>query len=145
MVIALVACAAHKQTKPAPAAQLYTSTLFRLAATYAKHNADAWYVLSAKHGLVSPEQVIAPYDVVLTAFCRTQRMVWAKHIADALLPRINPAEDSLVMLAGRAYREPLIPLFTAQGIAVTIPMEGLGIGMQLAWLKDQLRSKTWQH
>src|SRR5690606_13413659 len=55
--IALVSCVSSKEPHAAPARDLYTSALFRKARAYAERNADAWYILSAKYGLVDPNRV----------------------------------------------------------------------------------------
>jgi hypothetical protein len=43
-----------------------------------------------------------------------------------------------LILAGKAYREHIVPFLKPD--AVEIPLEGLGIGEQLAWLNDRLES-----
>jgi hypothetical protein len=48
--------------------------------------------------------------------------------------------DHVVFLAGIKYRENLIDPIREMGCSVEIPMEGLGIGKQLSWLKQQLES-----
>lgn len=63
--VALVACVAGKLEEPAAAEDLYTSVWFRYARAYAIQHADRWFVLSAKHGLVRPDQRIGPYDETL--------------------------------------------------------------------------------
>jgi diadenosine tetraphosphate (Ap4A) HIT family hydrolase len=62
--ITLVACCGPKLTKPAPAADLFVSSLFKKDRTHAERR-GRWFVLSALHGLVDPTEVIAPYDVTL--------------------------------------------------------------------------------
>ena len=52
MRVALVSCVKSRRPEPAPARDLYTSPLFRAMRRYAESHADAWYILSAKHGLV---------------------------------------------------------------------------------------------
>lgn len=62
--IALVGCTKGKLPARAPARDLYVGDLFAKARAYAQ-TFDAWYVLSARHGLVLPDEVIEPYDVTL--------------------------------------------------------------------------------
>jgi len=45
----------------------------------------------------------------------------------------------VVFLAGIKYRENLIGPIREMGCSVKVPMEGLGIGEQKRWLKQQLR------
>jgi hypothetical protein len=67
MDIGLVACSRLKADRPLPARELYVSPLFRAARAYAerRYGSECWLILSAKHGLVDPETVLAPYDVTL--------------------------------------------------------------------------------
>ena len=58
----LVACVSQKKETCDQAQYLYTSALFTKARAYALRHADRWYILSAKHGLVPPEEVIDPYE-----------------------------------------------------------------------------------
>src|SRR3546814_7260194 len=61
----LVACVAAKLDRPAPARDLYASPWFQKARAYVERQGGAWFILSAKHGLIAPETVIAPYDETL--------------------------------------------------------------------------------
>jgi hypothetical protein len=64
--LALVACVKTKQPQPAKAKDLYTSPWFTSTrALVERHNAH-WLILSAKYGLLEPEQTVAPYELTLT-------------------------------------------------------------------------------
>lgn len=57
--IALIACASKKKPYRAKARELYDSDLFRLSLRFAEEmEPDEIYILSAKHGLLHPDQVI---------------------------------------------------------------------------------------
>lgn len=58
--IVLVGCAAKKLDYRAPARELHTFQLFRSARMWAEREGDAWYILSALHGLVPPDRVLQP-------------------------------------------------------------------------------------
>ena len=131
--LALVACASRKRTVPAPAADLYVSDLFRKARAHAERNSDAWFVLSAQHGLVEPGAVLEPYDVTLNGVGVSERASWADRVWNRLEPLVEQG-DTVIFLAGARYREGLVARLEAQGVRVEVPMEGLGIGEQLAWL-----------
>lgn len=133
--IALVSCVSSKEPHAAPARDLYTSALFRKAREYAERNADAWYVLSAKYGLVDPNRVIEPYDVTLNRMGVAQRRAWAAKVRLELEKVVRPG-DTVVMLAGAHYREGLMGALRARGVRVEVPMQGLGIGKQLQWLSQ---------
>jgi uncharacterized protein DUF6884 len=60
--VGLVACASTKAASPQPARLLYRSELFRRASEYAAATYDHWFILSARHYLVHPDERLAPYD-----------------------------------------------------------------------------------
>jgi hypothetical protein len=71
--VALVSCGSRKLEHPAPARELCTSNLFRLAAVYAERYFDRWYIVSALHSLLTPEQVVAPYEFSLATLRMRER------------------------------------------------------------------------
>ena len=137
MVILLLSCVARKQPAPAPAKELYISAWFRKARCYADRTGQPWFVLSAKHGLVNPDDVISPYDLTLNTMPVADRRQWAGRVLNQLEPHLDGV-GSVVFLAGRRYREFLEPSLRGRGLAVSVPLEGLGIGKQLRWLTEML-------
>jgi len=131
--VALVACASAKRSEPALAADVYVSSLFVKARTYAERHASAWYVLSAKHGLVEAATVIEPYDVTLNTMGVRMRRAWAALVSEQLEGVVRSG-DRVIMLAGARYRDGIVPGLRARRVRVEIPLEGLRIGEQLAWL-----------
>lgn len=61
----IVPCSATKGDRPAAARDLYQSVYFRQALAAAEAQADRVLILSAKHGLIDPDQVIAPYELTM--------------------------------------------------------------------------------
>lgn len=134
--IALVACVKSKSAQPKPAKELYTSTLFKGTSAYAREVSDQWFILSAKYGLLKPDQIIAPYEKTLNTMPAAERRAWAQTVIRDLRKWVNPG-DEIIFLAGKRYREYLIPSLERIGCRITIPMEGLTFGKQLSWLKDR--------
>jgi len=63
-------------TGAAPARFLYTGDLFRASVKWAESWDLPWVVLSAAHGIVGPDQVLAPYDVsLISQALRTDRLI----------------------------------------------------------------------
>jgi hypothetical protein len=141
--IALVACVKEKSHMPMPARDLFISNWFRRASAYAMRVADEWYILSAKYGLVAPDTVIEPYDEPLNRMPVAARRAWAKCVLEDLDRVLQPG-DQVMILAGKKYRENLVNPIQQMGCSVEIPMEGLRIGEQLRWLKQQLE-RNWLH
>ena len=137
MAIHLLSCVGRKQPVPAPARDLYTSSWFCKARSYAESTGQPWFVLSAKHGLVHPGEVISPYDLTLNTMPVADRRQWASRVLTQLGPYLGGVE-SVVLLAGQRYREFLEPSLRSRGLLVSVPMEGLRIGEQLRWLTKAL-------
>jgi hypothetical protein len=131
--IALVACSRHKADRPLPARELYVSPLFRAARAYAEqhYGPDHWLILSARHGLVHPDQVLASYDLSLRQLTAAEREAWGDRVAVELTDRF-PAGTVLWFHAGALYRAAIAPVVAHQ---VREPLAGLGIGQQLAWYR----------
>lgn len=131
--VALVSCVKSKLPRSAPAAELYISPLFKGLRAYAEKMADDWFILSAEHGLLAPDQVIDPYEKTLNTAGVAERRRWAERVQEQLRERLLPGCD-VVILAGQRYREHLVPFLSERGHNVTIPLEGLQMGQQLQWL-----------
>lgn len=140
--ITLVACVKQKEATATKAKDLYKSQLFKGCRTWAQNpqNSDSWFILSARHGLVRPDDVLHPYNVTLSNATLNMRKAWAEKTAEQLLPYLQPWDD-VTFLAGIKYREPLLQMLQEllPQVRFIIPMEGKGIGRQLQWLRDQNR------
>lgn len=136
MKVVLVACVGKKSSYAAMARDLYQSTWFKKARRYAEVVGDEWYILSAKHGLLEPTEVVAPYDLTLRDYTFRRRTLWAVGVIGQLRDEI-PLHWEVVVLAGRDYYEPLVQVL-GNSYVVTVPMSGMGIGKQLAWLNQQV-------
>lgn len=132
--IALIACGSKKRDEPAPAGELYQSALFRKSLRYIEQvvEPDDAFVLSAKHHLLPLDEVVAPYDRTLNRMNADERRAWARQLLDQLRERADLDEDRFTVLAGKKYREYLVPHLAR----VEVPLEGLGIGEQLQFLSE---------
>jgi len=137
--ISLVSCVKSKLKSPAPAQDLYVSTLFKSMKRYALENTDGWFILSAEHGLLRPSQIIAPYERTLKTMPKRDRVEWAERVQRQLL-EVLPASATVVILAGEDYRGGLVPFLNKHGFIIEVPMKGLKFGPQLRWLKEHFRN-----
>lgn len=132
--IVLISCVSKKKNCVAKAEDLYQSALFKGALKYAKAmNADRIYILSALHGLLELHQKIAPYNKTLNTMKAKERKEWSEKVIRQLIEeRLDLEQDIFIFLAGKKYRE-----YLAEEIGkVQVPMEGLTIGKQLKFLKE---------
>ncbi|MEX0663315.1 MAG: DUF6884 domain-containing protein [Acidimicrobiia bacterium] len=140
--IGLVGCVKVKASKPLAAADLYLSTLFQGRRSYVESSCDEWWILSAKHGLVDPGDVLAPYDVTLKDASRVERRRWSQSVLHDVDERVHPVVgDVFEVHAGAEYRDfGLLQGLEDRGCEVVIPTQGLGIGRQLQFYKQHQRS-----
>lgn len=131
--IGLVGCVKRKAGSPRPAKDLYTSTLFRGRRSYVEHSCDEWWILSAEHGLVDPEEILAPYDTTLKDMSRAFRRRWSATVLEAIDARIAPHPGDIFEIhAGADYRDfGLVAGLRARRYTVVNPTEGMPIGRQL--------------
>lgn len=139
--IGLVACCAKKLDEAAPARDLYQSQLFILSRAYVETRCDEWAILSAKHGLVMPDQAIEPYNLSLHDLTIPERRDWARRVAYQISDRYRKflTTARFIVLAGASYRRPFRDVLDL-GDQVEIPLQGLGIGKQVQWLiREQMQ------
>jgi hypothetical protein len=125
----LVSCVGLKAPGACCARDLYRSPWFLKARAYVEAAGGPWFILSAAHGLVRPDEVIAPYDCTLNAMHAPARRAWGARVV-AQLRDVLPSSGEVVLLAGERYRAPLLAHL---GDRAQVPMRGLGIGEQLQW------------
>jgi hypothetical protein len=136
--IVLVSCVKSKRQVASAAKDLYVSPLFLGMRRYAERLGAHWFILSAEHGLLEPDQVVAPYERTLLKMRKIERAEWATRVQAKLIELLPPHSD-VVLLAGERYREELLPFLNLNGFSVQVPMAGLSLGRQLQWLKEHAR------
>lgn len=128
--VVLIACSASKCPARAPARHLYTGHLFRASVRYAEAAGLPWAVLSAKHGLLLPDDVTEPYDYTLKAMRETKRVVWGMICVLDLFRRLGHPYRT-VILAPELYRAPVESQLLQRHVPIVeTPLAGLGIGQQ---------------
>jgi hypothetical protein len=135
MRIGLVGCVKSKLPHAAPARDLYTSALFRGARCAVERSCERWFILSALHVLVVPDQVLEPYEQTLTTASPGQRRAWAERVLGQVRATLGTdlSGHALEAHAGQAYLAfGLVEGLEARGATVEQPLEGLGLGNRLA-------------
>jgi len=129
--IVLVSCCGPKLHNPSPAADIYTSDLFRKSRRWAELHGDEWFILSAKYGVLRPDDVIAPYDETLKTKTKSEKALWNEKVTRDLRRLADGAR--LVVLAGKDYMG-----WTSYFAKVEKPLGNLPIGLRLRWLAIEL-------
>ena len=115
------------------------SDLFRKAYGYAFKHYDYVAILSAKYGLLLPDEEIDTYDLTLISMPVAQQKQWAERTHRQMKSKLPMNEISEVFFhSGATYRRYLTELLESDGIKCVAPLGGLGLGKQKAWyLKAQ--------
>lgn len=137
-MIALVGCGAKKGTTWKPVREMYTSTLFRMSMEIAEQRCDRVYVVSAKHGMLHPNETIAPYEMHIGELTFREREMWASRIVDRLR-YLHRHDYQVELYMGREYAMPLSRALRDRTYHVDDPLRGLQIGERLHQLAAMRR------
>jgi uncharacterized HhH-GPD family protein len=130
----LLGCVKTKLPSPAPAKDLYISALWHKRRAYAEVSGQPWRILSAKHGMLDPDEVIEPYDLHLASQTSEYQRAWSTTVAEAVLALLRQLGLSSVEIhASSAYVLGLRPLLRDAGVRVIWPFEGRRQGEHLQW------------
>ena len=129
----LVACVKQKLNEPAPA-KAHVSALFKRERAYAEHAGVPWFILSAEHGLVAPEERLAPYERYLPRTPAAFRSAWGPWVAERLELLTGALAGKVIEVhAGASYVAEIRPLLEAKGATTVEPLRGLSMGQRLSW------------
>jgi uncharacterized protein DUF6884 len=133
--VVLISCSKSKLDKKAAARELYTGQLFKKAVAWAERHGYQWFVISALHGLVTPNQTIAPYDYSLKDRRGSrERQSWAhRTIRGQLTTHVSKASHAILIMP-ELYRRYIQPELDRESITYTNPLQRLAIGKQMRWL-----------
>lgn len=129
---------------------MYTGELFKLQRQYAELAGHRWWILSAKYGVLEPNEIIEPYDVTRRQFNLDESPdianpdSWESSVISMLRLKLPPVEDVRVLLfAGSNYRgwvddaQLMCPSWH-----ISVPLSGLGIGYQRQRLGQMIEELT---
>lgn len=131
--VLLVGCSRTKGSGASRAGDLFRGEGFQRARTYALRSGAPWFILSAKFGLLAPDDVVGPYDVYLKDQPASYRATWGDWVAAQLAVRVPLAGVTVEVHASEAYCLPLIEPLCRLGATVETPLAGLRQGERLAW------------
>ena len=132
--VILIGCVKRKLSTAAAAKDLYVSPLFRKGRAYAELAGVPWFILSAQHGLVAPDDVLEPYDLRLSATSREYRSVWGARVVGTLREALGSLDGLFVEVhAGSTYADAIREELRSEGAEVVEPLAGLALGPRLSW------------
>jgi hypothetical protein len=132
--VVFVGCVKSKLDHGTVAKDLYTSDYFAKMRAYAESTGRPWFILSAEHGLVSPEAWLEPYDCYLPDTSREYRRAWGQKVAAQLEQAIGSLAGLVVDIhAGATYVEAAETALAPRGVTVIDQLNGLSFGRRLSW------------
>lgn len=134
-IIALISCTSSKKDYVCQAKELYSeSVTFRLEYELANMLAEEIYILSAKHGLLAKDTVVAPYDYTLIHKSKDIKTQWSNKVLDQMRKTFSLEEDEFIIFAGKDYYEYLLPLIKKYWL----PLKGKRQGERQPMLRQLL-------
>lgn len=127
-------CRAAEQYDPSP--------VFRRARDYCARHYGEWYVVSVRHHLLLPQQVIGPGEPALAGMCAEQRNRWAERVAEDLRSRrARTAEPvTFVLYASQRYADALQR--AAPELTFELPLAGLSLRDRIRWYDERLQTRS---
>ena len=115
-ILILTACSKKKLPNSAPAKEFYRGQLFQMIRKLASQNNFELRILSGLLGLLTPEEVINPYNHKLQDNIEDIKRVKALTIPK-LLPLI-PHYDIILVIMGKTYLKVIQPLINSKFIII---------------------------
>lgn len=131
MRIAIIACGKAKIKGKHQAKDLYVGNFFKQCLKVASTKYDAYYIVSAKYGLLKPVDVIEDYDFKLTKLSERQKKQWGFNVAQQINQTIESTNE-ITFLLGKCYYRYIAPFIKHKWNA---PL----IGIKMCFLKHELK------
>jgi len=109
---------------PRPARELFESDGFARAREHAASSGRPWFVLSAKHGLLDPDDVVGPFDVLFGDQPAGYRTAWAEWVVVQLADRVRLPGTTVEVHGGVDFAQALKAPLERRGARTEIPLPG---------------------
>lgn len=138
--ILLITCVKTKLGRAAAAKDLYISPLFKDERKYAEASGVQWFILSAEHGLVQPDEWLVPYERYLPDTPRSYRRAWGVWVVERLALLAGPLQGHTIEVhASAAYVDAISEAVEAHGATLLDPLRGLDRAKRRTWYAGQHR------
>ena len=107
-----------------PARELFASSGFARARESAVRSGHPWFVLSAKHGLLDPDDVVGPFAVLIGDQPAGYRTAWAEWVVVQLADRVRLAGVTVEVHGGVDFAQALKAPLERRGARTEIPLPG---------------------
>jgi hypothetical protein len=120
--VVLIASSGSHGASPVPVATLFQSPGFASARAYAEQSGFPWFVLSSKHGLLDPGDVVSPYDVQIDERSASYRAAWGEWVVAQLGERMPLEGATVEVYGGVDFAQPLRLPLSRRGAALELPL-----------------------
>jgi hypothetical protein len=126
-----------------PAQEQDGSPLFLKRLRYAQGMGKPYYVYSAKHGLVDPNEMIHAHDVVMDDLSPNERQALGQNAVARLKNDRGQLDGVIVEVHGsKSSIAALNPYFSAEGARMLTPTDNMTMPEQLDWYDRQAAMRT---
>ena len=151
--LVLIACSKTKSFKNEgeriEAGDAYCSPLFQKSKQWAELRGYPYAIISAKYGLIFPDEKIQDYDLTLNELNKKQLENWKRNVAEQIEDYgrwkvgVESWEDMprIIALAGKSYTDNLEDALEYR-IEIEEPLKGLQVGERLSKLNEM--NKDWK-
>jgi len=141
--IGLVAAAKQRRGGVCQAREQFElSPVFRRARDYCERAYDEWYILSAGHALLTPQQVIGPDGAHLHTLLAEERWRWAQQTAARLTERQRQSSEPLVFVLYASQRYAELLLRAAPDLPLEQPLSGMALRERVRWFDERLQVRS---
>jgi hypothetical protein len=122
--VVLVGSSGAVADTPDAAGRLFLSDGFARAREHAVHSRLPWFVLSAKHGLLDPDEVISSFGIQIDDQPAAYRSAWGEWVVAQLADRVQLDGVVVEVHGGVDFAQPLRQPLARRGAALEIPLPG---------------------
>jgi hypothetical protein len=103
---------------------MFRSDGFARAREHAVHSRLPWFVLSAKHGLLDPGEVVSPHEIQIDDQPASYRTAWGEWVVAQLADRLQLDGVVVEVHGGVDFAQPLRQPLARRGAVLEIPLPG---------------------
>jgi hypothetical protein len=122
--VVLIGSSGTTADEPCPAGEMFHSDGFARAREHARHSRLPWFVLSAKHGLLDPGEVVSPHGVQIDDQPAGYRTAWGEWVVAQLADRLQLDGVVVEVHGGVDFAQPLRQPLARRGAVLEIPLPG---------------------
>ncbi len=122
--VVLIGSSGDVAVSPRRADVLFESAVFTAAREHALRSGRPWFVLSARHGLLDPDDIVGPFTVLFGDQPAGYRAAWAEWVVVQLADRVRLAGTTVEVHGGVDFAQARKAPLARRGARTEIPLPG---------------------